>query len=102
MGSEWQACGAFGRRLGRANLHTYLGIPPPRRTLSEFVSREAEHLEELITPTGVTNLGLISGALDALGAANLKYTEKVRLLREILRLQVDVVLIDLGGGTAAQ
>ncbi len=87
--------------LGGANLHTYLGMPPPKRTLSEFVSRQAEHLDELITPTNVQNLGLISGALDALGAANLKYSEKVRLLREILRLKVDVVVVDLGGGTAA-
>ena len=83
--------------LGGANLHTYLGMQPPKRTLSEFVSRQAEHLDELITPTNVPNLGLISGALDALGAANLKYNEKVRLLREILRLKVDVVVVDLGG-----
>ncbi len=85
--------------LGGANLHTCLGVPPPKRTLSDFVDRRVEDLESIIAPTAVERLGLISGALDALGAANPKYTQKLRLLREIGKLDVDVVVIDLGGGT---
>jgi flagellar biosynthesis protein FlhG len=54
----------------------------------------------VIAATPIHRLGLISGALDALGAANPKYTQKLRLLREITRLDVDAVIIDLGGGTS--
>lgn len=85
--------------LGGANLHTCLGIPAPKKTLSDFVSRKIAALEDVVTPTKIERLGLISGALDFLGAANPKYTQKLRLLREITRLEVDNVLIDLGGGT---
>ena len=85
--------------LGGANLHTCLGMPPPKRTLSEFVNHKVEDLRDVVTPTSYPNLGLISGALDVLTAANPKYTEKLRLLREIARLDVDCVIIDLGGGT---
>jgi flagellar biosynthesis protein FlhG len=85
--------------LGGANLHTCLGMPLPKSTLSDFVNRRVPDLTHVITPTGFPNLGLISGALDVLGAANPKYTEKLRLLREIARLDVDCVIIDLGGGT---
>src|SRR5690606_30874008 len=68
-------------------------------TLSDFVNRTYEELVEVVTPTNLPHLGLISGALDFLEAANPKYTQKMRLLREITRLDVDVVIIDLGGGT---
>ena len=34
-----------------------------------------------------------------LAAANPKYTQKLRLLREVARLDVDYVIVDLGGGT---
>lgn len=85
--------------LGGANLHTCLGINAPERTLSDFVNRKVESLDELVAKTSVPGLGLISGALDFLGAANPKYTQKLRLLREITRLDVDYVIIDLGGGT---
>lgn len=85
--------------LGGANLHTCLGIQPPRQTLSDFVDRKVSSLSEVVCPTPVKGLSLISGALDFLGAANPKYTQKLRLLREISRLDVHNVIIDLGGGT---
>lgn len=85
--------------LGGANLHTCLGIDVPKLTLSDFVNRKVETLDELVAKTSIANLGLISGALDFLGAANPKYTQKLRLLREIARLDVDYIIIDLGGGT---
>lgn len=85
--------------LGGANLHTCLGIPTPTRTLSDFVGRKVEHLSHVVTETNNEGLGLISGALDVLGAANPKYTQKLRLLREISRLGADYVIVDLGGGT---
>jgi len=52
-----------------------------------------------VSATPIKNLGLVSGALDVLGAANPKYTQKLRILREVAKLEVDVVIIDLGGGT---
>jgi flagellar biosynthesis protein FlhG len=85
--------------LGGANLHTCLGVAPPKNTLSDFVSRKVTDLGQIISKTTIPNLGLISGASDILGAANPKYTQKLRLLREIARLDVDNVVIDLGGGT---
>jgi len=85
--------------LGGANLHTCLGMPVPKHTLSEFTERRVGSLKDVVTPTPVERLGLISGALDFLGAANPKYTQKLRLLKEISKLDVDCVIIDLGGGT---
>jgi flagellar biosynthesis protein FlhG len=85
--------------LGGANLHTCLGMEMPKRTLSDFIERRTERIEEVVTPTGIPGLGLISGALDALDAANPRYAQKMRLLRHVQAMDVDYAVLDLGAGT---
>lgn len=85
--------------LGGANLHTCLGLAQPSPTLSDFTTRRVR-LEELVVPTGVENLSLISGALDTLDAANPKPQNKAKLLSSLQALDVDYLLLDLGAGTA--
>jgi flagellar biosynthesis protein FlhG len=86
--------------LGGANLHTCLGLPSPARTLADFVQRRVDTLEEALTETGIPGLKLLSGAEDLLTAANIKHMQKVRILRKLQGLDVDVVLIDIGAGTS--
>lgn len=86
--------------LGGANLHTCLGVPPPKRSLADFVMRRVERLEDTAVETNYPRLRLISGAADLLTAANIKHQQKVRLLSRIRALDVDVVLIDVGAGTS--
>ena len=85
--------------LGGANLHTCLGVDLPKKTLSDFIDRRIERIDDVVVPSGVPNLGLISGAMDHLDAANPKYAQKMRLLRHILALDVDYAILDLGAGT---
>jgi flagellar biosynthesis protein FlhG len=86
--------------LGGANLHTCLGLPPPARTLADFIQRRASSIEEVVTDTTAGGLRLISGAADLLSAANIKHLQKVRVMKQVRALDVDVVLIDLGAGTS--
>ena len=86
--------------LGGANLHTCLGMDQPRRTLSDFVERRVERIEDVVTPTGIENLGLVSGAMDHLDAANPKHAQKMRLLRHIQSMDVDHTIVDVGAGTS--
>ncbi len=85
--------------LGGANLHTTLGVDVPKRTLSDFIERKVSRIEDVVTPTGVENLGLVSGALDHLDAANPRYAQKMRLLRHVQAMDVDYAILDLGAGT---
>ena len=48
--------------LGGANLHTCIGIKPPEITLSDFVNRKVDVLEDVVSETGIPGLGLVSGA----------------------------------------
>ena len=84
--------------LGGANLHTCLGLPTPSLTLSDFISRRVESIDDVILETGVKNLGLISGAHDHLAASNLKYAQKIRLLSRIATVDADFILLDIGAG----
>jgi flagellar biosynthesis protein FlhG len=86
--------------LGGANLHTCLGLPSPARTLADFVQRRVDTIDEALTETGIPGLKLLSGAEDLLTAANIKHMQKVRILRRLRDLDVDVVLIDIGAGTS--
>ncbi|MBW2703060.1 MAG: P-loop NTPase [Deltaproteobacteria bacterium] len=86
--------------LGGSNLHTALGVDLPALSMSDFVQRRVDSLEETIVDSGIDGLGLISGAQDFLGSANIKYTQKMRVLRTILKLDADLVVMDLGSGTS--
>ncbi len=84
--------------LGGANLHTCLGLSTPARTLSDFIARRVESIEDVVLETGVKDLGLISGAHDHLTASNLKYFQKTRLLSRIATVDADYILLDIGAG----
>lgn len=84
--------------LGGANLHTCLGVAQPAATLSDFVHHGVP-LAKLAVPTGIERLALVSGALDALDAANPRAQVRAKLLEELQAQDVDYLLIDLGAGT---
>lgn len=85
--------------LGCANLHTCLGVDIPQLTLSDFFSKRVSKIEEVLIPTEHKKLWLLSGAQDALGVANLKHTQKSKLLEVLFALDVDYLIFDLGAGT---
>jgi flagellar biosynthesis protein FlhG len=86
--------------LGGANLHTFLGISPPGLTLSDFIKRRVSRLHEVLIPTEIPNLQLLTGAQDLLNAVDSKSVQKRKLLRSIQHLESDYILVDLGGGNA--
>ena len=86
--------------LGGANLHTFLGIAPPAITLSDFIKRRVSHLHEVLIPTDIPNLQLLTGAQDLLNAMDTKSVQKRKLLHSIQHLEGDYLLVDLGGGNS--
>lgn len=85
--------------LGGANLHTALGVDPPRATLSDVLF-EGARLSEVASTTRIANLSLVSGAFDDPNVANPKHQEKMRFIRHLHDADCDVLLVDLGAGTA--
>jgi flagellar biosynthesis protein FlhG len=93
-------CVAVDADLGGANLHTVLGIPSPDYTLTDFIRKRVNSLNDILAPTLLPNLHLISGSKALLEMANPRYSQKEKLIRHIADLDVDYVLMDLGSGSA--
>ncbi len=85
--------------LGGANLHTILNIKRPSLTLSDFINRRVNSLNDILLETPSQNLMLISGGSEMVGLANIPYQSKLRLQRHLNSLEADYILLDLGAGT---
>lgn len=86
--------------LGGASQHTILGLERPKSSITQMIDRRADHLVELIVDTPVPGLYLLPGAADRFGVANLRPTQKERLLQQFRSLDADFVLLDAGSGTS--
>ena len=85
--------------LGGANLHTILNIKRPKLTLTDFINRRVNNLNDILLPTPSENLMLISGGSDMVGLANIPFQSKIRLQRHLEHLEADYILLDLGAGS---
>jgi flagellar biosynthesis protein FlhG len=86
--------------LGGANLHTFMGIKNPPRTLNDYVSKRYDSLEDICLETELENLKLIGGASDILSLANIHVSQKNKLIQNLSRMDADYVVLDLGAGTS--
>lgn len=86
--------------LGGANLHTCLGVEPSDKTLTDLFNPNVKNLNELVAPTNIPNLSLVSGAQDSLNVANLPHAQKQKLLNKLRQLPGDYIVLDLGAGTS--
>jgi flagellar biosynthesis protein FlhG len=89
--------------FGGANLHKALGMESVRESSRLFLERKVTTLEETRVPhPDFENLNFIRGMSGVLGAANLKFLQKQKLIRHISRLSADFVILDLGSGSDFQ
>jgi flagellar biosynthesis protein FlhG len=85
--------------LGSANLHLHLGKISLEYHVNDFLNKRVTTINEIMVPT---NYGpyLIGGDSSQLGAANIEFSRKLKLLRSFKEIDADYVVIDLGGDTA--
>jgi len=85
--------------LGAANLHAILGLRESKHTLDSFILGRSKNLSDVVVETGISNLGMISGG-DVPGIANMAYQQKMKLIGQLLKLDSDVIILDLGAGSS--
>lgn len=84
--------------IGGANLHSFLGIDRPKKSLTNFFEMGIP-LSRLAVKTGVDNMSLIMGDVHSLASDSIKFTQKLKLFRHITKLNKQYVIVDLGGGS---
>lgn len=87
--------------LGAANLHTMFGLEGSNLSLSSFLKGSVSEIRNMISPTGITGLDLISGAKDSLDIADAGSGAISRLEDALLELDYDYVLLDIAPGTSS-
>ncbi|BBO81776.1 ATP-binding protein [Desulfosarcina ovata subsp. sediminis] len=84
--------------LGGANLHLYMGVWSLTCRIDDFLDGTVSDINEIGTPTKYGPL-LIGGGGGKLGAANIHFSRKLKLLRALKTIDADYVILDLGGDT---
>jgi flagellar biosynthesis protein FlhG len=86
--------------IGGANLHSFFGISRPQKSLTSFFEAGSK-LSDLAVDTDLPNLSLITGDIHSIASDAIKFGQKLRLFRQIMKLNVQNVVIDLGAGSHA-
>jgi len=88
--------------IGGADTHILFGLFQPKKTLSDFITRNVENIQDVAHTFYAHNgLQLIPGTGDTLQTTNMNFQEKLRLLRAIDDIKADIVLLDVGAGTSS-
>jgi len=85
--------------LEGANLHTCVGIQQPRVSLADYVAHREEDIAKLLLDTPIRNLRIIAATRGNLATPQPGHGRRVQLMRDLRRLDADIVLLDLGAGT---
>jgi flagellar biosynthesis protein FlhG len=87
--------------IGGADAHILFGLLNPTLTLTDFLNRKVERLDDLAQRLPIhPYLRIIPGTGDTLATANMSYSQKKRLIRNFQDIHADVVLVDIGAGTS--
>lgn len=84
--------------FGSANLHTCLGEKAPASSIKDFLLKKKSTLSEILIDTQIENLQFISGAGDMPGLANMKHTQKRKIIKHLRMLDAEFIVLDLAPG----
>jgi flagellar biosynthesis protein FlhG len=85
--------------LGGSNLHTCLGMKNNKPGIGNFISSRDILFQNIIQETPYKNLRFIAGDVFVPGLANINFSQKKKLMNNILKLDADYVILDLGSGS---
>jgi flagellar biosynthesis protein FlhG len=85
--------------LEGANLHTWLGVPRPARSLAEFATGRESDVAKLLVSTPLAGLDLLAATGADLGAPQPRAPRRAQLVEGLRRLPHDVVVVDCGAGS---
>jgi flagellar biosynthesis protein FlhG len=87
--------------LGGSNLHTCLGMKNTHPGIGNFLSDGAMRFSDIVQKTPYDNLRFVAGDVLVSCVADVQFSQRRRLITNILELDADYVLIDLGSGTGS-
>ncbi|CEM60925.1 MinD/ParA family protein [Treponema phagedenis] len=84
--------------LGASNLHLVIGEQAHKRGIGTFLSGSSS-FKDILIQTNYANVTFIPGDSEIPGFAALRASQKNMLTRNLLKLETDYLILDLGAGT---
>ncbi|MFP4522802.1 MAG: AAA family ATPase, partial [Fibrobacterota bacterium] len=81
--------------LGTANLHLLTGVNYPSLTINDMFSGRKLKMKDIVLETPFERLFLVSGANDILSLANPSYSRKMKLIRNLRKIDSDDIFVDI-------
>jgi flagellar biosynthesis protein FlhG len=85
--------------LGASNLHLVIGHQASKTGIGTFLNDPKSDLEKAIVQTSIPNLRFLPGDTEIPGSANIKALQKNALIKRLVKLDADILVIDLGAGS---
>lgn len=85
--------------MGGSNLHSVLGLKNKYLGLGNFVSSKAVPFKDIVLRTEYPNLFFIPGDVLVPGTADMVYNQKRSIISNLLKLEADYLILDLGSGS---
>ncbi len=85
--------------LGGSNLHSVLGIKNKYLGIGNFVSGKLVPFKDIVLRTEFPNLFFIPGDVLVPGTADLIYAQRKSIIGNLLKLEMDYIILDLGSGS---
>jgi len=85
--------------LGGSNLHSYLGLENTLSSIGDFLNQKNANFDDFLHQTAIANLRFLPGDGRTPFLANMGYTNKIKLIRRLHKIDADYVILDLGAGS---
>jgi flagellar biosynthesis protein FlhG len=85
--------------LGASNLHLVIGQQAPKAGIGTFLNDTKSDLAQALVQTSIPNLRFLPGDTEIPGSANIKALQKNALMKRLMKLDADILIIDLGAGS---
>lgn len=86
--------------LGGSNLHVILGQMGSLKGIGTYMTSQDVKFDDIVMETSYKNLRFIPGEAEVPGMANLKVSQKKKIINNLLKLDTDYLVLDLGAGTS--
>ena len=85
--------------FGGANIHTCLGYDTAPDGIGNFLNQRKMKLSDYLLSTSNSNLRFIPGDAEMVGISNITSAQKKKLINNVITLDADYVVLDLGAGS---
>lgn len=101
LAADARVCTAVDLDLGGSNLHSFFGFDNIHPGVGDFLVSKGKSLDDFVVklPDSM-NAGFVPGDGLRPFLANITHGHKMRLLRDLTRMDADIVLLDLGAGSS--